>query len=103
LDAAPDGHTAPHARRRTSAAAFYLWPRTPLPDTEFTRRLYETQNVSVLPGSFLARDAHGVNPGASHVRIALVATLAECVEAAQRIRAFVETLEPARMAEMRKP
>jgi N-succinyldiaminopimelate aminotransferase len=73
-------------------AAFYLWPRTPLPDAEFTRRLHETQNVSVLPGSFLARDAHGVNPGAGHVRVALVATLAECVEAARRIRAFVETL-----------
>jgi N-succinyldiaminopimelate aminotransferase len=84
-------------------AAFYLWPRTPLSDVEFTRRLYETQNVSVLPGSFLARDAHGVNPGASHVRIALVATLAECVEAAQRIRAFVETLESTRMVEMRRP
>jgi N-succinyldiaminopimelate aminotransferase len=71
-------------------AAFYLWPRTPLSDVEFTRRLYETQNVSVLPGSFLARDAHGVNPGAGHVRIALVAPLAQCVEAAGRIREFVE-------------
>lgn len=73
-------------------AAFYLWLRTPGPDVEFTRRLYETQNVSVLPGSFLARDAHGVNPGAGHVRIALVALLAECTEAAWRIREFVETL-----------
>lgn len=73
-------------------AAFYLWPRTPLPDPEFARRLYEEQAVSVLPGSFLARTAQGINPGADRVRIALVASDDECAEAAKRIRAFVETL-----------
>lgn len=73
-------------------AAFYLWPRTPLPDPEFARRLYEEQAISVLPGSFLARTAQGVNPGAGRVRIALVASVDECAEAAKRIRAFVETL-----------
>ncbi len=73
-------------------AAFYLWPRTPLPDPEFARRLYQEQAVSVLPGSFLARTARGVNPGAGRVRIALVASVAECAEAARRIRAFVENL-----------
>jgi len=72
--------------------AFYLWPRTPLTDTEFTRRLYEQQNVTVLPGSYLSREAHGVNPGADFVRIALVAGMQECIDAAQRIRAFVESL-----------
>ncbi len=74
------------------AAAFYLWPRTPLPDTEFARRLYQEQAVSVLPGSYLAREAHGVNPGVNRVRIALVAPGDECAEAARRIRAFVEAL-----------
>lgn len=73
-------------------AGFYLWPRTPIDDTEFARRLFAEQNVTVLPGSFLSRDAHGTNPGNHHVRMALVAPLAECVEAAKRIKAFIKTL-----------
>jgi N-succinyldiaminopimelate aminotransferase len=73
-------------------AAFYLWAHTPLPDPEFTRRLYETQSVSVLPGSYLARDAHGANPGTDRIRIALVASTDECAEAARRIREFVSKL-----------
>jgi N-succinyldiaminopimelate aminotransferase len=74
------------------AGGFYLWPKTPIPDTEFTRRLYVEQAVSVLPGSYLAREARGTNPGAHRVRIALVPPLPECVEAARRLRAFVESL-----------
>jgi len=73
-------------------AAFYLWLRTPTAATEFACRLYETYNVKVLPGSFLAREARGVNPGERFVRVALVSTPAECMEAAQRIRAFLATL-----------
>jgi len=73
-------------------AAFYLWLKTPISDTEFARRLYEQQSVSVLPGSFLARESGGVNPGTNRVRIALVSSVAECAESAQRIRAFVESL-----------
>jgi N-succinyldiaminopimelate aminotransferase len=73
-------------------AGFYLWPSTPLPDPEFARRLYDEQAVSVLPGSFLARTAEGINPGANRIRIALVASVGECVDAARRIRAFVETV-----------
>lgn len=65
--------------------AFYLWARTKTSDTEFAQRLYRDFNVTVLPGSFLAREAHGVNPGLNFVRLALVASLAECVEAASRI------------------
>jgi N-succinyldiaminopimelate aminotransferase len=64
---------------------FYLWLRTPIDDTEFVRRLHDEYNVLVLPGSFLGREVNGANPGANHVRIALVAPLAECVEAAHRI------------------
>jgi N-succinyldiaminopimelate aminotransferase len=71
---------------RMPDAAFYLWARVPGSDTEFTHRLYAEKNVTVLPGSFLAREAHGINPGAGFVRIALVATLEECMEAANRIR-----------------
>jgi N-succinyldiaminopimelate aminotransferase len=66
-------------------AAFYLWARTHGSDTEFAQRLYRDCNVTVLPGSFLAREAHGVNPGAGFVRIALVAALDECRDAADRI------------------
>jgi len=70
-------------------AGFYLWLPTPVSDTEFTRQLYEQQAVSVLPGSYLARDAHGANPGRNRVRIALVAATEECAEAAHRIRRFL--------------
>ncbi len=73
-------------------AGFYLWAGTPCDDTEFARGLFAQQNVTVLPGQFLAREANGVNPGANRIRMALVATVDECVEAAQRIRRFVDSL-----------
>jgi len=66
-------------------AAFYLWARTPLSDTEYARRLYAERNVTVLPGSFLSRAADGRNPGFGYVRIALVAAPAEVADAAHRI------------------
>lgn len=72
-------------------AAFYLWLRTGGDDTDFARRLRSQYNVTVLPGSYLARDAHGTNPGRGYVRVALVAPLAECVEAAQRLAAFLQS------------
>ncbi|MDB5812602.1 MAG: succinyldiaminopimelate transaminase [Betaproteobacteria bacterium] len=70
-------------------AAFYIWLDTLGDDTAFTRDLLAQQNVSVLPGSYLAREARGINPGAQFVRIALVASTAECTEAAQRIASFL--------------
>jgi N-succinyldiaminopimelate aminotransferase len=73
-------------------AGFYLWAPTPIADTEFARRLYAEQHVTVLPGSFLARESGGVNPGANRVRMALVAEADECLEAARRIVEFVRTL-----------
>ncbi|GGB82678.1 succinyldiaminopimelate transaminase [Pseudoduganella buxea] len=76
-------------------AGFYLWAdvsRTGLTDEEFARRLYEQYNVTVLPGSYLARDAHGSNPGRNRIRMALVAETAEGLEAAQRIVQFCNTL-----------
>jgi len=74
-------------------AGFYLWPRTPMDDREFTRRLLAEQNVAVVPGSFLSREIDGYNPGAGRIRMALVAPLADCAEAAQRIRRFIEELD----------
>ncbi len=75
------------------AAGFYLWAKTPVPDTEFARGLYRDYNVNVLPGSFLARDdAHGVNPGRNYVRMALVAPLDECIEAIGRVREFAKSV-----------
>lgn len=73
-------------------ASFYLWLKTPIDDTAFAQQLQRDYNVSVLPGSFLARKAHGVNPGANFVRIALVASLEETMEAAQRIAEFTQKL-----------
>ena len=70
-------------------ASFYLWLRVPIPDTSFAQQLYRDYNVSVLPGSYLARTACDVNPGERFVRIALVAELNEAVEAAQRIKELV--------------
>jgi N-succinyldiaminopimelate aminotransferase len=74
-------------------AAFYLWAKTPLPDPEFTRRLHDAKAVTVLPGSYLAREAHGRNPGENHIRIALVSSTEECAESARRIRDFVADLK----------
>ena len=71
---------------------FYLWMRTPIDDAEFARGLQRDYNVLVLPGSFLAREAYGENPGKNHVRIALVAPLAECVEALRRIGDYAAKL-----------
>src|SRR5262249_28336721 len=70
-------------------AGFYLWAKVDkqvtISDTELARGLYADYNVTVLPGSFLARDAHGANPGKNRIRMALVAELDECLEAADRI------------------
>ena len=69
-------------------AGFYLWIRTPIADTAFAQALYRDYNVTVLPGSYLARSAQNVNPGENFVRLALVASYDETVEAAQRIAQF---------------
>ena len=69
---------------------FYLWLETPGDDADYARRLHREYNVLVLPGSFLARDAAGGNPGRNHVRVALVASTEECVEAAQRVQRFAQ-------------
>jgi N-succinyldiaminopimelate aminotransferase len=77
-------------------AGFYLWAkvdgRTAISDTEFAKRLYAEYNVTVLPGSYLAREAHGINPGQNRIRMALVAEVDECLEAARRIVEFTRKL-----------
>lgn len=73
-------------------AGFYLWPQTPVDDETFARELFRRENVTVLPGRYLSRPSAKGDPGAERVRMALVATLEECVEAAERIRRFVGTL-----------
>jgi len=72
-------------------AGFYLWPEVPISDQAFTQQLFSKQNVTVLPGSFLSRTANGINPGNNRLRIALVASMDECVEAAARIRDQINT------------
>ncbi len=73
-------------------AAFYLWLRTPIADTEFAKQLFGQYNVTVVPGSYLAREARGINPGRDFIRVALVAPVEECLEAAQRLKAFYSLL-----------
>jgi N-succinyldiaminopimelate aminotransferase len=71
--------------------AFYLWPDVREDDELFTRELFAKQNLTLLPGSYLAREANGQNPGRNRVRISLTASIDQCVLAAERIRAFVES------------
>ncbi|MCU0833330.1 MAG: succinyldiaminopimelate transaminase [Chromatiaceae bacterium] len=73
-------------------AGFYLWPETPIADTDFARALFAAEHVTVLPGRFLSREVGGLDPGAGRVRMALVPPLESCTEAARRIRRFVESL-----------
>lgn len=73
-------------------ASFYLWAKTPIADDLFAQQLFAQQNMTVLPGRYVSREVDGSLPGAGYVRMALVATLEECIEGAQRIRRFVESL-----------
>jgi len=77
---------------RLPDASFYLWAPTPIDDDKFAQGLFAQQNVTVLPGRYISREIDGKLPGAGFVRMALVATIEECVEAAGRIRAYVESL-----------
>lgn len=78
-------------------ASFYLWPETPIDEQEFTKLLFEKENITVLPGSFLSRstlshDGKNINPGKNRIRMALVAELDQCIEAANRIKNLINNL-----------
>ena len=73
-------------------ASFYLWPETPISDTEFAAGLYSQQNITVLPGSFLSRSIAAGNPGENRIRVALVAEIDQCIEAANRICTFIKSI-----------
>jgi len=75
-------------------AGFYLWADVHGDEIAFTRALYAAYNVTVLPGSYLAREVDGHNPGKGRIRLALVAETAECVEAASRLRDFARSYQP---------
>ncbi len=77
-------------------ASFYLWAETPIDDRQFAKQLYSQQNVTLLPGQFLSRPTPTANPGLNRVRIALVAEIAECIEAAHRIKEFIISIDSAR-------
>ena len=77
---------------KQTEASFYLWPKTPINEETFAQQLFAQQNVTVLPGSYLSRTVEGINPGERRIRMALVAETSECIEAAQRIRTFIESL-----------
>jgi N-succinyldiaminopimelate aminotransferase len=72
-------------------AGFYLWPEVPDGDEQFARSLFESQHVTVLPGSYLGRECAGINPGSGRIRLALVAEVQDCVEAAMRIARHLQS------------
>ncbi len=72
-------------------AGFYLWPETPTDGETFARNLWARENVLVLPGRYLSRHVQGADPGSNRVRMALVAEYDDCVQAALRIRNFIES------------
>jgi len=73
-------------------AGFYLWPKTPTSDPDFAQGLFAQQNITVVPGSYLSRKIDGINPGQNRVRMALVAPLDECIDAAQRIKHYIKLI-----------
>ena len=83
----------PHYDLRQPDGGFYHWLPVPIDDATFCRELLRRQNVTVMPGSYLARDTATGNPGANHVRVAWVATLDDCVEAAKRLADFARHLD----------
>ncbi|MDH5324738.1 MAG: succinyldiaminopimelate transaminase [Gammaproteobacteria bacterium] len=80
----------PHLQVEHPQAGFYLWPQTPSDDETFAKELYRSQNITVLPGTYLSRDTSDGNPGKNRVRIALVATESQCLEAANRMVSFIQ-------------
>ena len=74
----------------TPEAGFYLWPQLGIDDEKFTQDIHRLHNISVVPGSYLSREIDGTNPGTGRVRLALVAPLNKCVEAAEKIRYYFE-------------
>jgi N-succinyldiaminopimelate aminotransferase len=83
---------APVLNLQAPEAAFYLWPQLPMDDERFTQQLYAHSGVAILPGRYLGRPNPTHNPGERYARISLVAPVAECIEAAHRIRRFMESL-----------
>ena len=83
---------SPHMEVKLPDAGFYLWPQTPVADTDFAQQLFAQKNITALPGRYLSRTVNGINPGENHIRMALVATLEETTEAAERIKDFLQTL-----------
>ena len=92
---------SPHMNVQLPDAGFYLWAETSqingLSDTEFAQKLFEQKNITALPGQYLSREVNGPdgikeNPGKNHIRMALVATIEETTEAAERIKDFIQTL-----------
>jgi N-succinyldiaminopimelate aminotransferase len=74
------------------SGGFYLWPKLPNSDVDFAKELYQSENVKVLPGSYLSRKIDNINPGNKRIRIALVAETDTCIEAAKRIKKFLENM-----------
>lgn len=71
-------------------ASFYYWAKTPIDDEQFAKLLYQEANLTVLPGRYLGRTIDGINPGEGYIRMAMVATVDECLEAGERIKTVIK-------------
>jgi len=83
---------SPHMDIKRPQAGFYLWPQTPIDSEAFAKALFAQKNITVLPGQYLSRTAQGIDPGERHIRMALVATPEQTMQAAMRIKDFLQTL-----------
>ncbi len=88
----PVTHGLSELTAQQPGADFYLWAETPINDEDFAQQLYANENIVVLPGSYLSRNTEQGNPGANHIRMALVANVEKSIDATKRIKHFIETI-----------
>lgn len=73
----------------TPKATIYIWQKVPegMDSVEFTKRLLSKETAVVAtPGQWISEEVNGINPGKNYVRFALVPSLEQCEEAAERIK-----------------
>ena len=70
-------------------AGFFLWLKVN-DDKKAAKMLWEKFSLRVMPGSFMAKDVNGINPGKGYLRISLVDEKEVIEEAMRRICLFLK-------------